>query len=583
MIIAWMWQALVVGTLVAAAAFGIDGLARLAGRPLRWGWLAALALTVGLVAIAPLRTGRGSPPTTAQALVLPVSTSQGLAQTPSASRWALSSLLAIPRAFLSHAGSLRDRPVGWVERHAPGLGRWMILLWAALTLGLFALLCTVEWRFRRARAAWPLAELHGVRVRVAPEAGPAVIGVRHPEIVVPRWLLARDTAAQRLVVAHEREHVESGDPMLLAAGWAAVVLLPWHPAVWWMAARLRLAVEMDCDMRLLRQGVVPRLYGTLLIDLAAECSGLGAGAPAFSDRPTQLERRLSAMMPTKPMVRRFARARGALGAVLAIGSIAMACEARVPTTADVQQMDASSAVYAARQVGIIGPSDKNVHYSVNGNAVSVDSARAVKADSVAEIEVLKCHTDSVTVRYVPGTPPSDVAKGCSEGASVAVTTKGYEAAFTRRDYLKLRLDSTQVRQGETVGPTSDLRYAKVRLDSAQLRLDTSGVAAPAATELLHGTVAGLPVTRMNVIPTHAQAAASWDSSEAKGKQPVFLLDGVRISAKRARALLFDSTGSVGIPNGSDIESIEVIKGAAAMKLFSDPDAVNGVISIKTKH
>ncbi|MFP4622689.1 MAG: M56 family metallopeptidase, partial [Gemmatimonadota bacterium] len=49
-------------------------------------------------------------------------------------------------------------------------------------------------------------------VRVAPAAGPAVMGLRCPEIVVPAWLLEASPEEQRLVVLHEREHLRAGVP-----------------------------------------------------------------------------------------------------------------------------------------------------------------------------------------------------------------------------------------------------------------------------------------------------------------------------------------------------------------------------------
>ena len=82
--------------------------------------------------------------------------------------------------------------------------------------------------------------------------------------VKARWLLRRAPDEQRIVLAHEAEHVRARDPLLLAAGCAGVALLPWHPVSWWLLARLRLAVELDCDRRVLRRGVAPRVLEKIL-------------------------------------------------------------------------------------------------------------------------------------------------------------------------------------------------------------------------------------------------------------------------------------------------------------------------------
>src|SRR5262249_56789106 len=100
--------------------------------------------------------------------------------------------------------------------------------------------------------------------------GPVVTGLVRPEIVVPRWMLQRAPSEQRVVLAHEAEHVRAGDALLLATASAAVILMPWNPALWYMLSRVRLAVELDCDARVLRGGVAAMAYGTLLIDLAEQ-------------------------------------------------------------------------------------------------------------------------------------------------------------------------------------------------------------------------------------------------------------------------------------------------------------------------
>jgi hypothetical protein len=55
MITAWMIYGLVVGALVAIAAVGAEQLLRVAARPTRWLWVAALVLTTGATLLAPLR------------------------------------------------------------------------------------------------------------------------------------------------------------------------------------------------------------------------------------------------------------------------------------------------------------------------------------------------------------------------------------------------------------------------------------------------------------------------------------------------------------------------------------------------
>src|SRR5204863_5446483 len=115
-------------------------------------------------------------------------------------------------------------------------------------------------------------------------------------IVVPRWVLDRSRDEQRLILAHEAEHVRAGDPILLGAACALVALMPWNPAAWIILSRIRLAIEIDCDARVLRGGVSPQAYGSLLVDVAEHASPLRF-AMALSDRSSHLHQRILAMSP----------------------------------------------------------------------------------------------------------------------------------------------------------------------------------------------------------------------------------------------------------------------------------------------
>lgn len=174
----------------------------------------------------------------------------------------------------------------------------------------------------------PRTTIGEVQVRVSEAFGPAVIGVREAEIVVPRWLLARPLEEQQLVVAHERSHIAARDPLLLCVGAALTVLTAWNPLTWWAFGRLRLATELDCDARVLRGGVAARTYGSLLLDLTAALPRPRLGAPAFSARPSQLEERLRAMT-TRSVgpVRRRAMLLGA--ALITVLAVVGACTANV--------------------------------------------------------------------------------------------------------------------------------------------------------------------------------------------------------------------------------------------------------------
>lgn len=390
MIVSWMLYSLLVSALVAAAAWVLEEVCRLVGRPVRWVWLGALAATLALVALAPLRAT--APPSSALEATV-VSDAAGAR----AGRGSTGVLAALAEAMTEARAILGEVLGSAVALGGRIPGEALMAGWIVLSATLLAVAAATILRAHGARRRWPLHVLAGTPVRVAPRLGPAVLGLRAPEVVVPRWLLEAPPEEQRLVVLHEREHIRARDPLLLAAGCLAAALVPWNPAAWWMLSRLRTAVELDCDARVLRRGVRPFAYGTLLIDMAGRGPGLTLGAPAMAGSPSSLERRLRAMNVRIP---RFAPARAGLLGVLAAGALVGACSADLPTSAEVERMDVAAVEKQATHLRIFG--EEGMTYVVDGKPVSAEEARALSADRIAQIEVKKQPDGTGTVSITTG-------------------------------------------------------------------------------------------------------------------------------------------------------------------------------------
>ena len=491
MIVTWMLYAVFVTALVALAARALESLGRQLGYAVRWVWVGALALTVVLVALVPFRSQATSAP-----LLRAVyrEAPAGAAFSADRSAWAepvREALVVVRRAVAAPVELAGVAARRLLPERAP---RYASLGWAALSAALLALLIGVHARLRRARRGWPGSALQGVDVRVSPRTGPIVIGVVRPEIVIPRWLLFREPDEQRMVLAHEREHVRARDPLLLAFGCLVVVLLPWNPAVWWMCSRLRLTMELDCDARVLGAGATPLAYGTLLIDVAEQCAGLRIGSAALADDSTHLQERLMAIT-TAP--RRFALVRGGAIAALAIAALAAACDTPLPTDAEVKDMDVASAERAAVRLWKLDSSATAPVYVVDGVRTSALVARKLAADSIQSVEVVK------------GGEKSEIRISTDRSGRLVKQKAALEKALVERERAKSSADGGTV----TVNGSGSL-----------------------------STFTGL----------------------------VFV-DGKRVPQSELRTL-----------NPKDIESIEVIKGAAAERLYRDADAAKGVIQIHTK-
>ena len=188
-----------------------------------------------------------------------------------------------------------------------------------------------------------------------------------------------------MVIAHEVEHLRARDPLLLTVACAVAALVAWHPAMWWMLSRLRLAVELDCDDRIVRSGIAPRSYGALLIELAGRCSsGMRIGAPALADGSSHLERRLVAMTSHRP---KFARGLACALAACSVALLALACDAELPTSEEVKSMDVASAEGAAKRFVFLGSGDSSMVYTIDGRRASAAEAHALAPEDIASIEV----------------------------------------------------------------------------------------------------------------------------------------------------------------------------------------------------
>jgi beta-lactamase regulating signal transducer with metallopeptidase domain len=378
MTIAWLLYVLLVGALLCAGAAALSSAASALRRPTRGVWSAALAGIVLLGVIAPrekLLQVRYEPAGSIGAPSSPRASAPTRADRGVRDAWE-----ALGRGSTSLIASLERRVPRAIELP-------LLVAWAIASVLLVALFAAVNARAARARRGWPLQLLHGVTARIAPATGPAVLGLARPEIVVPRSLLERSDDEQRLILSHEREHVRAGDHLLLAAGWLVVIALPWHPAVWYLLARLRLAIELDCDARVLRAGASPRSYGTLLIEVAAHAGGSRIGALALADGPSQLERRIRAMNGSR---KRYGAASAAVACAIGAVLVLVACEAKIPTSAEIAQMDVAGAQRSAAEGGFLRtPSKTAVDYFINGAPVSGEQARALEARQIGSIEVVR--------------------------------------------------------------------------------------------------------------------------------------------------------------------------------------------------
>lgn len=305
--IAWLAYTLVVTLLLAGAALAAEAAARQRRAATRWIW----ALAIIAAPLLPLAISTVS-------IQVPVSLAPDAVGAPRALRDATVPALS-PSNWIAAPMASADRamPTDLLVQRA----------WAAASLAIMIALAVGAVALQLRKRRWTRRTISGAPVLVAQDAGPAVVGLLRPRIVVPEWLLDSPPLQQSLVIAHEKSHIDARDPQLLAVAIAILVLMPWNLPLWWMVRRLRHAIEVDCDARVLHGGHDVQAYGAVLVDVGQRQSGYLGAAVAMAESRSLLEQRIGLMLraPAKK-----SRAAGVALGALALSMAAMAAQVAPP-------------------------------------------------------------------------------------------------------------------------------------------------------------------------------------------------------------------------------------------------------------
>jgi beta-lactamase regulating signal transducer with metallopeptidase domain len=219
-----------------------------------------------------------------------------------------------------------------IDRYSlPSFDKICRALWLAMSAGLLATFALSWARIRRARRHWRRATVDGYELWVTRALGPAVLGFLKPKVLIPQWMLDCPAATRSMVLIHESEHIAARDPLLLLMGLLVVLLLPWNLLLWWQLRRLRFAVEVDCDARVLRRVTDVQTYAKVLLAVNQRGALAPFGAMAIAARVSQLERRVRIMTSLR---RRASRWLIGAAVSLCIACVAIAVNLNAPTLSD---------------------------------------------------------------------------------------------------------------------------------------------------------------------------------------------------------------------------------------------------------
>jgi hypothetical protein len=445
-----------VSTLLVIAAAALDAILTARVRAARWIWVAAIA----------------------SCAVIPVATYAVQARRPA------------PRQGFdeTHVGGLIGRFPSQVLDNPPAqplvtVPRPRVPEWFAADrfVVYIAILCIVLAAIRiafdsyllyRGRKGWTAHIIDDVPVLVSDDLGPAIVGLLQPKIVLPRWTLGLERVDRDLMLTHEREHVRASDGRLATLALLFVGAMPWNPAAWYALRRLRTAIEVDCDRRVLRRFPDIARYGHLLVDVAQRATGSSLAVAGFSERAGPLARRIQAM--TASARRRHVIVDGGR-AVFAVASIAGAFVVLPPALPARMRSRITEIPVLAQHTGdSIGVRDTSRSITLVAAAHDLPESFAVASDYVALRdgecpEELRDDRDGTRLRHSAGTT---AVTGETERGDTTWTRQRSVGYYRVRPVGRYGVDSGQVLRVGCGGKTA-VRVAGQRSPSrAVSTLDT---------------------------------------------------------------------------------------------------------------
>ena len=357
MMLLWMLYVVVVSLLLSGAALAAERIALVRHTPTRWHWvlsIAASALVPAIVASAWVHVPH------IPYLFGPMAPAQ------------LDSLTLMTPSGLSSPEFVGDGTKS--SSILPRINTLLVWIWAAVSCTLLLALLASGAHLRRRKRRWERGMIAGASVYITEGVGPAIVGLLRPRIAVPRWLTQTSAQTQELVIAHEQSHLEAHDVRIFTGALALLVAMPWNLPLWWQLRRLRFAIEVDCDARVLQSGRDARIYGETLITVGQRQSGYLGAVAGMSEPRAFLEKRLNIMM-RKP-------ARGWRLSMVALGCVSLAL---VATAAQIEPPNAATSL-ATPQAGeeMAAPiQNEATRISFDARSMDVDnSTHAMRFDHI---------------------------------------------------------------------------------------------------------------------------------------------------------------------------------------------------------
>jgi beta-lactamase regulating signal transducer with metallopeptidase domain len=287
--------------------------------------------------------------------------------------------------------------------------------------------------------------------------GPTTFGVLRPTIILPLNFASLDPVFQRSIVCHELLHVKRRDAAAALVEELIAAALWFHPWVWLMRSRIRVAREQVVDM-----GVVQLLrnrkdYVRCLVEMsghelvphlmpAASAASLSAGML----NPRELHSRVEAMFQEVRMSRTHC---GSVAAMLAIivGGMGWAGAQAMPLQKADLKVGATYVPTADVKAGAAQADIEPVHDA------GFESARASGRNEIVAPTFRSAQTQDHAVAQEPG----------AGRERVEAALRVQEAALRMRDVTDAFAKAPQMPQADAPRPTVKVPFAEYPVDALE--------------------------------------------------------------------------------------------------------------------
>src|SRR5579885_3431564 len=319
-------------------------------------------------------------------------------------------------------------------------------------------------------------------------AAPAVVGWFRPVVMLPVSVVTGLSEAQlRAVIAHELAHIKRFDAFLNLFQIAAESLLFYHPAVWWLSARIRAERENCCDDAAIAACGSPVDYARALT-LMEEWRSVPALAMAVNRHPLAARvRRLLGLPASEPSFRTAGLSAGilCLAAAVVAGNafFGVARTQAAPQTSPADTSSSSRSVIlvqaqrsAQEKPAKAAPKPEPSPVLAQSPEPSprqsyIDSLKAEGIDNVSLDDLIALKVQGVTAEYIRGIHSAGLKPSVEE--LIAMKVQGITGEYIREmEDLGLDTDSDKLIgmkvQGITPEYVKEMRAAVPNLKSDEL-------------------------------------------------------------------------------------------------------------------